>query len=181
MSAERFELVVVCTANRFRSPIAAGLLERLTAGLPVDVSSYGTLDREPAAVLPQALELAPKLGLELDGHRSRCVRGVSLAGADLVLGFERIHVAAAVVDAGAARGRTFLLAELVALLEGPLPGGDDPAERARARIRLADERRVDGELGPELADPAGGPRRGYSASARAIERLTRALAERLFA
>jgi protein-tyrosine phosphatase len=174
VSGDRFELVFVCTANRFRSPIAAELAGRATEGLPVDVSSYGTLDREPAPVLPEALEL----GYDLAEHRSRPVRGASLAGADLVLGFERIHVAAAVVDAGAARDRAFGLTELVALLEDS-PGRGDVVERARARVARAAERR--GDEWPELADPAGGPARGYSRSARDIDRLVRTLTGRLFA
>jgi protein-tyrosine phosphatase len=180
---EPFQVAVVCTANRFRSPIAAALLRRLTTGVAVDVSSYGTLDLDPAPVLPEALALAPRLGIELDEHLSRCVRNASLARADLVLGFERAHVAAAVVDAGAARERTFQLPEAVALLQGTLPAGEpDTVLRARARIALAAARRA--EVGdaewPELADPAGGRRRGYVASAREVERLIRLLVERLF-
>jgi protein-tyrosine phosphatase len=172
-----FELVFVCTANRFRSPIAAALVRNLTAELPVQASSYGTLELDPAPVLAEALKLGPRLGIDLDAHRSRCVRGAALAGADLVLGFERTHVATAVIDGGALRERAFLVTELVALLEAPLPDG------ARARVRLADERREElGEVDwPELADPAGGPRRGYAASARELDRLSRALVERLFA
>jgi protein-tyrosine phosphatase len=176
-----FELVVVCTANRFRSPIAAALLRRLTADLPVDVSSFGTLDLEPGPVLAEALELAPGLGIALDDHRSRCVRGTSLGSADLVLGFERIHVAVAVVDAGAPRERAFLLPELVALLDRLPPTGDPGlVERARARVRMAHERRA-GDRPQELTDPAGGPKRGYATSAREIDRLCRELVPRLFA
>jgi low molecular weight protein-tyrosine phosphatase len=174
VSGDRFELVFVCTANRFRSPIAAELARRATADLPVDVGSYGTLDRDPAPVLPQALGL----GLDLAEHRSRPIRGARLADADLVLGFERVHVATAVVDAGAPRDRAFGLTELVALLDASPQDGDVVA-RARARIARAATRR--GGDWPELADPAGGPERGYARSARDLERLVGTLVERLFA
>jgi protein-tyrosine phosphatase len=173
VSGDRFELVFVCTANRFRSPIAAELARRATAGLPVAVRSYGTLDREPAPVLPQALDL----GLDLAQHRSRPVRGAPLADADLVLGFERVHVATAVVDAGAPRDRSFGLTEIVALLDDS-PQEGDAMERARARVAQAAARR--GDDWAEFADPAGGPERGYARSARDLERLVGTLVERLF-
>jgi hypothetical protein len=44
VSDASFEVVFVCTGNRFRSPLAAALFGRATAGLPVSVSSRGTLD-----------------------------------------------------------------------------------------------------------------------------------------
>jgi protein-tyrosine phosphatase len=174
VSGDRFELVFVCTANRFRSPIAAELARRAAAGLPIDVGSYGTLDRDPAPVLPQALDL----GFDLADHRSRPVRGAPLAEADLVLGFERGHVARAVVDAGASRDRAFGLTELVALLDDS-PQEGDAAQRARARVAQAAARR--GDDWRELPDPAGGPDRGYARSARELERLVGTLVERLFA
>ena len=109
MVDESFEVVFICTGNRFRSAIAEALTARLTEGLPVEVSSAGTLDLGAVGVLPEALALAPELGVDLSAHRTRCVRDVDLREADLVLGFELTHLATAVVECGAARERTFTL------------------------------------------------------------------------
>jgi protein-tyrosine phosphatase len=181
--AGEFDLVVICSGNRFRSPIAEGILRGATDGLPVRVRSFGTLDLAPSQALPEALELAPSLGIDLTSHRSRPLTGEDLSSADLVVGFERIHLSRAVLDAGAPRERAFLLTELVDRLEGvTLPEGLGPVERARAAIRKADEARTaDRRAVPkEIADPIGGPRAGFRTSADDVSRLTQRLVDLLF-
>jgi protein-tyrosine phosphatase len=179
MATDRFEVVFVCTGNRFRSAIAEALLVRSTQGLPVKTSSAGTLDLGPVAVLPEAVELAPELGIDLAGHRARCVRNVDLSGADLVLGFERMHLASAVVDCGAPRERTFTLPELVSLLPDDGAADADPVSSARQLVRRAHERRtVDHQL--ELADPLGATPDVFRFTAIEIQRLVGRLASVLF-
>ena len=41
--AQRFRFVIVCTGNRFRSPLAAAVVEQLVPELPVEVSSLNSL------------------------------------------------------------------------------------------------------------------------------------------
>ena len=152
-----FRIVVVCTGNRFRSPLAEAFIRRLTAGLPVEVSSRGALDLDGAPPLENAVEGAAKLGVDISGHRARCLAGTDLREVDLVLGFERAHVSRAVVDYGAPREKTFTLPELVELLAA-LPAADPdargPVERARAVVEQAGRyRRPFGARLPELADP----------------------------
>ena len=150
----------VCTGNRFRSPLAAGLLAQETKGLPLHIASLGTLDLGNEPALPEAIEIARGLGLDLEAHRARSIADVDLRPFDLVLGFERKHLLASVVDANAAIERSFTLPELVVLLERipgpPLP--TDLLERARVRVRQAHLARPpgfrDGPL-PELTDPLG--------------------------
>jgi hypothetical protein len=77
-----------------------------------------------------------------------------------VIGFEYNHVATAVIDAGADRRHTFLLPELVELLEEVEPPRNaDPAARAREAVEAASEvRRERGASMPrEIADPIGRP------------------------
>jgi protein-tyrosine phosphatase len=156
-----FEIVLICTGNRFRSPMAEALLARATEGLPVQVRSVGTLDLGPVPVLAEAAAEASRFGIDLSAHRARTLTGESLADADLVLGFERLHVAKAVVDAGARPERTFTVPELAArLADVDLPTGEWTIERARAAVALAHEARPAGAgsaLFPELADPLGRP------------------------
>lgn len=182
-AADEFDVVVICSGNRFRSPIAASILRGATDGLPVRVRSFGTLDLAPSPVLPEALELAPSLGLDLTSHRSRPLAGEDLSSADLVIGFERMHVSLAVVNAGASRERTFLLTELVDRLEGvTLPEKLGAVERARAAVREADEARsADTRPIPEeIADPIGGRPAAFRATADRVSSLTHRLARLLF-
>jgi protein-tyrosine phosphatase len=179
---DQFDVVVICSGNRFRSPIAEAVVRDATDGLPVRVRSFGTLDLASSQALPEALELAPSLGLDLTSHRSHRLAGEDLSDADLVIGFEPIHVSSAVVGAAARRERTFLLSELVESLEGvKLPDGLGPVERARTAVREADKARTASPATPEeIADPIGGPPAGFRASADQVHRLTRRLAQLLF-
>jgi protein-tyrosine phosphatase len=182
MPNDRFEVVFICTGNRFRSAIAEALLTRMTAGLPVRVSSAGTLDLGPVAVLPEAFELAPSLGVDLADHRARCVRAVDLTTSDLVLGFELVHVATAVVDCGARRAHTFTLPELAAVLPDGAASGDgqgDLVQQARDVVARAHEARTP-ERPLELADPLGGSADVFRYTAGEVRTLTEQLATALF-
>jgi low molecular weight protein-tyrosine phosphatase len=174
----------VCTGNRFRSPLAAGLLAAEAQGIPLHVASLGTLELGPVPALPEALEIARAMGVDLSSHRARSVAQTDLEAFELVLGFERAHVAAAVVDAGAHLETTFTLPELVDLLEAvPDPPPGPRVERARLRIREAHaarpaerNRRV-----PELADPLGRSLRTQREIADQLRALVSTLTQRLFA
>jgi len=181
-SSDEFDVVVICSGNRFRSPIAEAVLRRAAEGLPVRVRSFGTMDLPPGNALSEALELASGYGLDLMAHRSCPLAGEDLSGADLVIGFERIHVSRAVVGAGAQHERTFLLTEVVPLLdETALPEEGSVVERARAAVQQADEtRKAAPGIPQEITDPIGGPAAGYRKTADEVYRLTTRLAERLF-
>jgi protein-tyrosine phosphatase len=181
-SSDDFDVVVICSGNRFRSPIAEAVLRRAADGLPVRVRSFGTMELPSGHALSEALELAPGYGLDLMPHRSHPLAGTDLSGADIVIGFEQIHVSTAVVGARARRERTFLITELVAGLDktGP-PQADGVVERARAVVRQADEsRRAAHRIPQEIADPIGGSAAGYRKTADEVYRLTSRVAERLF-
>jgi protein-tyrosine phosphatase len=179
-----FEVVFVCTGNRFRSPLAAALFREAARELPVTVRSSGILDVGSISAMPEAAENARRLGVDLSDHRTTWLPAATVEDADLVLGFERVHVATAVVEAGAARERTFTLPELVELLEldyGAAQG--EPLERARAAVgRAAARRRESGRQAgyPELADPLGLGDRVARDTADQIGALTSRLAVLLF-
>jgi protein-tyrosine-phosphatase len=160
------------------------LLRSLGAGLPLEFHSYGLYDLGPEPPLREALVAAERLEIDISQHRARPLRGEDLSASDLVLGFERIHVATAVVEAGASRERTFTLPELVALLEdAEVPAATDPVERARQAVSAAHERRAaiaPDEVFPEVADPWSQPNAVYAETARAVDVLCRRLARWLF-
>src|SRR5437016_1605778 len=107
------EVVFLCTGNRFRSPIAAALFRKETNGLPVNVRSAGLLELGPMPALDEALTLAKTLGIDLRSHAARPLGSIDASGADLVVGFERMHVVSAVMDARVPLERAFTLPELV--------------------------------------------------------------------
>jgi protein-tyrosine phosphatase len=181
-SNDEFDIVVICSGNRFRSPIAEAVLRRGAEDLPVRVRSFGTMDLPAGHALPEALELAPEYGLDLTSHRSCPLAGEDLGSADLVIGFELIHVSKAVVGAGARRERTFLITDLVAGLDETEPPQEDGfVERARTAVRRADQaRNATRGIPKEIADPIGGPAAGYRKRADEVYRLTTRVAERLF-
>jgi protein-tyrosine phosphatase len=178
-----FRLVVLCTGNRFRSPLAEVLLRDLTAELPVEVSSGGTLSLPPTPALPEAIEAANGMKLDLNAHRCRHMTEADLSTADLVVGFERSHVAAAVVDGGAAPERTFTMPELVGLLRSVDPHEQEPVSRAREAVELAHRERAGNPQlldSTELADPYGRSQKVYRETAERVEALSEELAARLF-
>jgi protein-tyrosine-phosphatase len=179
------QVAFVCTGNRFRSPLAAALLEREADGVPVRIVSLGTLDLGSKPALPEAVALAGELGLDLSGHASRTLGSAQLEAFDLVLGFERNHVMASVVEAGAQLERTFTLPEFVGLLRRlpgpPLP--TDPVERALVRIRQAHTVRPPGFRHgpmPELGDPLGKTLQAQRETAAELSNLVSELAVSLF-
>jgi protein-tyrosine phosphatase len=155
---ERFELVLICTGNRARSPVAEGFLRHLLADLPVHVHSLGTLDVAGAPALGEAVKAASHHGLDISAHRARTLRGEDLRKVDLVLGFEQHHVDAAVTDGGARPERVFTLSELVELIEEHgAASQQNPIDLARQQIADAHARRLgkDSATPIELADPLG--------------------------
>jgi len=76
-SSDEFDVVVICSADRFRSPLAAAVLKRQAEGLPVRVRSFGTMDLPSGHALSQAIELAASYGLDLISHRSAQARSAN--------------------------------------------------------------------------------------------------------
>ena len=181
---EPFKTYFICLGNRCRSPFAEGTFRRLTQGLPVEVASAGTLDAEGFESPQEIHQLASAAGMDLRGHRSKALGSVPLKDADLVVGFDLSHVAGAVIDGGAPRERTFRLVELIRLLEGAEPFDDlTGVARARAMVAEAHElRQANRGFFPDedIADPFGGPMKGYQQMARQITELTEKLVHKLF-
>ncbi len=178
------QVVFVCTGNRFRSPLAEALLRRAVDPERIRVASFGTLELGAMAPLEGAVAEARRRQLDLSEHRSRGLRKGALRSADLVLGFQRMHVEAAVDSAGARPERTFVLGELVELLERvERPAGRDPVESAREALASAHAAR--GALAAstaalEVPDPLGQPPAAQSLAAAWIEQLVDRLAAGLF-
>lgn len=178
------EIVFVCTGNRFRSALAEAVFRACAPPDAVRTHSYGTLDDEGVPALGEAGAEAERLGVDISAHRSRSVARADVSRADLVVGFERHHGVAAVVDAGARRERTFTILELVAALEElDVEPSSDPVEHAERALALLDgrPRNVDAQWSPaEIGDPFGLAPQVQREIADRVHELTTRLARALF-
>jgi protein-tyrosine phosphatase len=158
----------------------AMLSARLTArGVTIPVASAGLLVGDRRLPLEVNSVMAAR-GIDVSGHRSRAVTAEDLATADLILGLAREHVRHAVVLLPEAWPRAFTLREL--LRRGRQAGGRAPGEPLGHWLnRAADGRRradlLGGGVADDVADPVGGPLRGYQSTADLLDQLTRDLVD----
>jgi protein-tyrosine-phosphatase len=152
--------------------------------LSVEVTSAGILDLIGVPSPPETLQAARVINLDLGNHRSAYISSAGLPESDLVVGFERRHVAAAVVEGGAATARAFTLVELLAIIDDiEMPSGLAPLERATEVVARAHElRRSTGRFvpGEETPDPIGKPLAAHRQMAEEISEMCRRLAAALF-
>ena len=177
-------VLVVCTGNICRSPLAAAMLRsRLEdMGAEVDITSAGfvTADRPSP---PEILELLTARGLDGSAHRSRRIAAGELRVHDLILCMERSHVREVAVLDRDAFERTFTLPELARRARAHGPRGDLEDVRLYLR-RIGGDRRPVDVLGvddaDEVADPYGRSAAAYRRAADEIDRLLDVVVPLLF-
>lgn len=127
-------VLFVCTANRFRSPIASALFvrslvknERLK---DYDVESAGTWAESGALVVPSAKWIHENLDLDLEMHQARRVNRELLGLQDLILVMEGSHWEALRVEFPEFKNHIHLLAKVVTGMnyDIPDPGGPVPGD-----------------------------------------------------
>ena len=100
-------LLVICTGNTCRSPVAAALLRARLPSLTIESAGLGALVGH--GVERTASELAERDGLDVRSHRARQVSHAMIQQADLVLVMsENQRLAIGKLDP-ASIGKTFLL------------------------------------------------------------------------
>ena len=105
-------VLLVCTGNICRSPLAEALLERALrdrAIAEVTVTSAGTGAWNGAPASEGAYLVGLERGLDLSGHRARLLTRELVEQADLILTMARHHRAR--VDELGGEGRVFVLGE----------------------------------------------------------------------
>lgn len=83
-----FSVLVVCTGNSCRSPIAAGLLAQKLKGLPVLVTSAGIAAPVGRQATGNAIQSAMEMGVDISAHRARQLNKEMIDSADLILVME---------------------------------------------------------------------------------------------
>ncbi|WP_116997647.1 hypothetical protein [Desertimonas flava] len=156
-------LLVVCTANVCRSPVAQRLLARALEGVGTGdgrgwvVTSAGT-GRYSAGMDPGTVSAAAAVGVDLADHTSRTIDRSILGtdGADLVVTMTREHLRDVVALDPGAWPRTFTLKELARrAISIDAPTSDESFEDWRRR--LGQGRQASAMLRPDPADDVSDP------------------------
>jgi protein-tyrosine phosphatase len=110
-------VLIVCTANQCRSPMAMAILRSKTGQLPGEwkIESAGTWAVEGAPANQKTQQVVAELGLDLRDHKSRMVRREMLAAFNLILVMEPGQKEALQIEFPEAASRTFLLSEMIGL------------------------------------------------------------------
>ncbi|WP_433374249.1 hypothetical protein [Streptosporangium sp. CA-115845] len=182
---EDFRILIVCTANIVRSPMAEAIARAMLrfSSCPILVSSAGTHARAGHPMAPYALDTLRNLGLDGSEHLSRPLDSALVGDADLILTMETGQRGTAVTMDPTAIHRTFTLREFAHLSAGrKIRHRSDTVGRAHAVVQAVARRRGAPGRHPsvEIADPYGGPPREYEECSRVIgDSLSRALGELL--
>jgi protein-tyrosine phosphatase len=164
-------ILVVCTANVARSPLAHVML---AASVDVEVDSGGTRAREGDTAAVRSQELAAARGLDLTEHRSKPVGPGAIEAADLVVTMsERQRDRCAILTVGAGP-KVFTLRELVRLLAAAGVDADDPASSPAAlaaRAHLARPTAPRSSRAEDVYDPIQDPWPAWVEMAASLDEL----------
>ncbi|MHC1783153.1 MAG: hypothetical protein AB9891_10445 [Anaerolineaceae bacterium] len=106
-------VLFVCSANRCRSPMAAGIFRSLLGDEPGwSIGSAGTWATEGLPVLLEVQEIMNGRGIDLTHHRARQISGKLLAVSHLVLVMEPGHQESIQSEFPETASSIFLLSEM---------------------------------------------------------------------
>lgn len=137
------KLLIVCTGNTCRSPMAGALARKLAGEEPsseVEVKTAGIAAFSGVPPSPQAVTVMEEKGLDLSGHRAQPVTPELVEWADLILTMTMAHKQGLLDLFPQARDKIYTLGEY---------GGEEALQ--------------------EIPDPFGGTVKDYRRTAQALE------------
>lgn len=109
-------VLFICTANRFRSPLASSIFQKLLIesgnSEPITVSDAGTWTDEGLPVTREALEYGESIGVDLSKHTSRVINAKILGEHQLVIVMETGHKEAIISEFPEAANKVYVLTEI---------------------------------------------------------------------
>ncbi|MGD9781210.1 MAG: low molecular weight protein arginine phosphatase [Kiritimatiellia bacterium] len=103
------KVLVVCTGNSCRSPMAEGWLNKRFEGTGWTAESAGVAAWGGAPPTPEAVEAMREIGIDISAHRSRAIARQMVDEANVVLAMTEEHRREIERRFPEARGKTFLL------------------------------------------------------------------------
>lgn len=131
----------VCTANLYRSPLAAAFLRAELKDAPGEIEwvidSAGTWTTTGLPIHPQTIDDAQRFGLDVRTHRSKQVTAELLSQYDLILVMETGHKEALRIEFPDQSKKIYMLSEVVDGLRYDIP--DPFAREGEHDLEVANE------------------------------------------
>lgn len=177
-------MLLLCTANQCRSPMAAGILHQLVSGhVPVVAVSSAGLATGGHSADEVAVDTMRARGIDISDHVSRKADRSMLESADLVIAMERWQVREVSVLAPSVWPRTFPLVDLVRRIERTGARGPDMSFRAWVDLLHVGRQASDllrGSAEDDIPDPKNGPAAGFARTADVLQSLLQNVADGAF-
>ena len=182
-------ILVVCTGNICRSPIAEGFLRELLQDRGIDgilVESAGVSGLRGYPADPEAVRAAAEQGFDISRHRARRVNHKMIERADLLLAMTAEQRDAVIGQVPGSMSRAFTLKELVFLLEkgnGESVEGTEGERLANAVARANSLRESEPALellDEDISDPLGLGPDAFRATVWEIGQLLERFADKAF-
>ena len=147
-------IVIVCTGNTCRSPMAEALLRRLVAerldckpeeleGRGVVIASAGISAAPGGVAAPEAIEIMRQRGLDLSRHESQPLSEKLVRHADVILALTGTHRQAIIRRWPEAAARTLVVRPDGGDIEDPIGGPAEVYSQCAAQIEEALSQRVE--------------------------------------
>lgn len=105
-------ILLVCTGNSCRSPMAQGYLGHLLKGREdIEIISAGVSTVSGTLATPEAIKVMAECGIDISGHLARGLTDETIKKADLILVMEKSHKETILRRVPVAKGKVYLLKE----------------------------------------------------------------------